>query len=148
MRFSPGAAADNVVQTVDQTNRTTTTVGSFADTGVQAIITPSSASSKVLVEVSLTAGLSVGGIVHYTLDRNSTALTPAGNDGLSSMRFSSSGEAPVVAFSYLDSPASTSAQTYKLQADLDGAGTAYFGRRGSGTDIDSPNIITLTEILQ
>jgi hypothetical protein len=52
--------------------------------------------------------------------------------------------------SYLDSPATTSATTYEIQARIGNAGTAYINRSGSDTDnatfARTPSSITVMEI--
>lgn len=121
---------------------TTTAVGAssstYIDTGLSASITPQSTSSKILVIVNhstytLTAG-TTGGI---QLFRNSTSLqtfldvgyNPGGN------------LVSTWATSCLDSPATTSALTYKTQQNR-GLGAGYFY-----TQVNSnPGTIVLMEV--
>lgn len=96
------------------TNSTTT----YADTGLTATITPSSTTSKILVLVSQnglykTAGASTNG-VHLRLLRGATEIQmfgySIGYDGVAIARYLGGTSAM-----FLDSPATTSAVTYKTQ---------------------------------
>jgi hypothetical protein len=111
----------------------TSTSTSYADTGLTATITPSSASNKIMVFVSQSFQAVGGAAVGYgyqvnagvQLLRQSTTLITSDDDsgGKYSLGFGT-GAAPasgnIVLFTvwninYLDSPATTSAQTYKTQ---------------------------------
>jgi hypothetical protein len=95
----------------------------MADTGVTATITPQSTSSKILVVYSMDMFTSAGGTsVSIRLMRNATQL-----DLIVDMCFgSNSGNLNHSTATYLDSPATTSALTYKTQFSRGvGAGTAY-----------------------
>jgi hypothetical protein len=99
-----------------QTSATTSSSSTYADTGLSVSITPSSATSKVLVLVNGTCGRSNANAsqgVGLKLVRNSTDIqqiheldTYTGG----SLRFETTFSA-----AYLDSPATTSATTYKIQ---------------------------------
>ena len=119
----------NAAYSTQVTNSTTT----YADTNLTATITPTSATSKILVLIS--QGLLVGGgaAVGYgyqinaglQLVRGATVLvTPASDSGGKYSIFLSTGAAPasgiiavggILSLNYLDSPATTSATTYKTQ---------------------------------
>jgi hypothetical protein len=111
----------------------TSTSTSYADTGLTATITPSSASNKIMVFVSQSFQAIGGAAVGYgyqvnagvQLLRQSTTLITTDNDsgGKYSLGFGT-GAAPasgnialftVWNINYLDSPETTSAQTYKTQ---------------------------------
>ena len=155
--FIGAGAVLQVVQGTPKSDTFSTTSTSLVDiTGLSATITPTSASSRILVFVDLHIGYSVyAGIVH--LLRGSTKIY-AGDGGLtrcglySNVYGSSNGNTliPVTAVC-LDSPATTSATTYKLQTATYGAGTQYVNR--TGDNINDPNrdgltvsTITLMEI--
>jgi hypothetical protein len=143
------SAFGQVVQTVDVTNRSTSS-SSIADTGVQVIVTPTSASSKVLVTVQGILGNADGAsgrVVYMTIDRNGTNLGPAGVDGnFSFIVPGGTGVTYAFSFSFLDSPSTTSAVTYKFRWQLSTGGvTIYLGRRGADTAVDCPTIITAQE---
>ena len=121
------------VVTASTTSLGTSTSTSYADTGLTATITPSSASNKIMVFVSQSFQAVGGEAVGYgyqvnagvQLLRQSTTLITSDDDsgGKYSLGFGT-GTAPltgnIVLFTvwsvnYLDSPATTSAQTYKTQ---------------------------------
>lgn len=146
-----GGSLGQVIQTVDTTNRSTS-AASQQDTGIQAVITPTSASSKVLVTVSALLGngsAASGRAVRFNIDRGGTDLTPAGANGnWEDIITAGTSETRTVSFSFLDSPATTSATTYKLQWTLTSTGvTVYLGRRGADTVIDCPTYLTLQEVV-
>jgi len=102
----------NASTATDTTNSTTT----YADTTLTATITPTSASSKVLVFVSQNVGKNVGNNDSYAylrLLRGATELivfSTGPYTGTSIYLLGVSGTT-----TYLDSPATTSATTYKTQ---------------------------------
>jgi hypothetical protein len=122
-------APGSVIQVVQATTTTgtTTTSTSFVDTNLSASITPSSASSKILAFVSGPLYCGNTGYNTYSITRlvrGSTALldtnhvTDNGAGSGVGVTMSSS-----LSISYLDSPATTSSTTYKLQIRL--GQTAY-----------------------
>jgi hypothetical protein len=118
--------AGSVLQVVNATygTQTLTTSSSFVDTGLTVSITPTSATSKVLIDANVT-GLSKAGTgqVALRLVRNSTGII----NFESGAAFISSGGVGVGGSScnFLDSPATTSATTYKVQFLTPSGGTAY-----------------------
>jgi len=120
--------AGNVLQVVNANYGTQTSSSSatFADTGLTATITPTSASSKVLVLVNQagvykqTSNLSI----LLRLLRGSTNVldfeTVAANTGSTAQNGVGSASA-----CYLDSPATTSAVTYKTQFASSSGSTAF-----------------------
>tara|TARA_R100000734_G_C3263882_1_gene61761 strand:+ start:70 stop:645 length:576 start_codon:yes stop_codon:yes gene_type:complete len=114
-----------VLQTL-KTDTFTTTSYTFTDvTGLSIAITPSSTSSKILVQVHLgfVGGDSVS-YSHFQLVRGSTAIgigTTASGSNQSNIGFGANWNSPTVysgenaSFQLLDSPNTTSATTYKLQ---------------------------------
>jgi hypothetical protein len=124
--------AGTVLQVVNATYSTYTSFSSatLTDLGLSATITPSSSSSKILVFTNLAGGVAVTNVdaaANVKLLRGSTIIVnleqTAGRMSVSSTErnwgaFGSS--------SYLDSPATTSATTYKIQvANTAGLGTIY-----------------------
>jgi hypothetical protein len=156
--------AFRVLQVVStaKTNQFTTTSTSFTDiTGLSATITPSSATSKILIfaMVSISTSVATGDSVSIRLSGgNSTAFVGDAN-GANRIRaalYSNNRADWGVTHSilpgnivYLDSPATTSATTYVVQARVN-AGT--FRLNGVGTDSDTaqysttPSSITVLEI--
>lgn len=115
-----GGKVLQVVQSVYSTD-TTITSTSYTDTGLSATITPSAATSKVLAIVSLShttdeVGSLVYALAQSNLVRTSTQIYEAttilnyipGSNGVGLGTNSS--------YSYLDSPSTTSATTYKVQS--------------------------------
>lgn len=145
----PSGSVIQVVQTVktDTFNMNSTT---YADvTGFSATITPSSTSNKILVIVDTQVSGSVTYNVRLALLRGAstflhTKVQRIAQDGQGQYR-----EYPLT-YSYLDSPNTTSATTYKLQMNVNGQ-PAYLNRPAdtggytpSGTESNST--ITLMEI--
>jgi hypothetical protein len=120
---TPAGGGGKILQVVTATTSTDTTIASttFTDTGLSATITPSSTSSRILVLVTQFASTTrsandQGG--YARLDRNGTVIyADNGGEftvgGASSLAFGFS-----FAFSYVDSPATTSARTYKTQGKV------------------------------
>ena len=141
-RANFGAGA--VLQVVNATYsvQTSTTSSSFGDTGLSASITPTSATSKILILVNQ-SGCQKGGdnTVALQLLRNSTSILlfdRGGDTGESTANnYGSSG------CNYLDSPSTTSSTTYKTQFRSSAPGSVSFVQAGSTTSISS---ITLMEI--
>ena len=137
------AVSGVVLQVVQGTYSTqnSTTSGTAVDTGITISITPKFSNSKILVLATLTGIFVVnnGNFVKAQLVRNSTTIGEfAGAQGYTASGGSTSGFAAV---NYLDSPATTSSTTYKIQfARNTGSGSV---RVQSNSDVSS---ITLLEI--
>ena len=113
-----------VVQTVKKNRQTINSTTLVDITGMSVSITPSSASNKVLVNYSLVV---FSNAVYYALrlvrDSDSTIFIGDENPSATSQNRASFGSydssyviADTIAQSFLDSPNTTSATTYKLQA--------------------------------
>ena len=129
---------------------------SFTDvTGLSIAITPTSASNKILV--MMTANLATDGssyAIYARLMRDSTAIAIADTAG-SRIRstagaYPNGGLAQTAAMNYLDSPATTSATTYKVQVMVNATGTGYVNRNNGDTDAATVNrtvsTITVMEV--
>ena len=140
----------SVLQVVNATysTSTTTTSGTFQDTGLSATITPSSSSSKILVIWAINGVYAVTGIgVETNLVRTSTQIVYTEN--LAARASLPSGNADAGSGTsggtYLDSPATTSATTYKCQyRSRNGSSSVTVQFSGSGGT--STSMITLMEI--
>lgn len=125
---------------------------SFADvTGLSVSITPKSSSSKILVMASGVAATSAAIVCRININRDATAIaqsTGGASAQESTLVYNSAG-AVGESFSvdYLDSPATTSAVTYKLQFAASGAGTVYIGRNNSA-NYGAVTTLTVMEISQ
>ena len=143
------AGGGKVLQVINATYnvQTTNTNGTtYEDTGLSATITPSSASSKILVLVSQSGvakgGANIGCMLRLLRGGSSilefeSGVGYNGGSGLNSIGG--------VSLNYLDSPATTSATTYKTQFARDfGSGSVSVQYKGSLGDTTST--ITLMEI--
>jgi hypothetical protein len=155
------AVAGGKVAQVVSTSKTDTFTSSsttFTDiTGLSVSITPTAATSKVLVIVQVAGSMDTGvASLFFRMMRDSTAINigdTAGSRQRATIGFSNTIQSEVVsgAASFLDSPATTSATTYKLQGVNSSAGTFYINR--SKQDADTVNYprpassITVMEIL-
>jgi hypothetical protein len=137
------AGGGKVLQVVQGTltSDASTTSLSFVDTGITVNITPSSATSKVYIAVNFwgyvtKSGSVTGNIGEYNLVRGATQLQKIKSGQNAFASTSNPFSYYAMAFSYLDSPATTSATTYKVQfqADSSGQTTALFA---SATQIAS-----------
>lgn len=125
---TPAGGGGKVLQVVQATYSTSTTVASttFTDSGLSASITPSSATSKVLVLYSMAVQTSRDNYNAYgaqRLLRGATAILEAASGLQNAIGISVETSATETAMSvnsmitgnYLDSPATTSSTTYKVQ---------------------------------
>ena len=153
--------AGNVLQVVSttKTDTFTTTATSFTDiTGLSVSITPTSASSKILVFVNVNGSQQYGANrVALRLLRNSTTIDAGTAVGSRQAAFGGFGTpdstipSATVSGNHLDNPATTSSVTYKMQvACIAGGGTAYVNRTQADGDesgqIRMPSNITVMEI--
>ena len=140
------------VVTATTTTSTVVTSGSYTDSGLSASITPSSATSKVLVLTNQTLQVrresNNGKIGLIILARGNTALTSndgaeqlgilANNNGGLDIRLASG-----FSFTYLDSPNTTSATTYKTRIAV---GSVAANTSITAQYADSTSSIVLLEI--
>jgi len=126
------ASAGRVLQVVQGTTTTytTTTSGSFTDTNLSASITPSSSSSKILVLVTQNIYVDSGGADNggaTQIVRNATGVFGSANSNSFYINANgiTAGTALVmyIGMNYLDSPATTSATTYKTQMRAENSST-------------------------
>ena len=142
-----------VVQTTKTDTFTTTSTSKVDITGMSVSITPTSSSSKILVIASINYG---GTDYNYYCDllRGSTVLNaPASGVNpctVSLTGITTAGYAPIYSgnISFLDSPATTSSTTYKLQIACQSSGTFYLNRsnRNGASDSVCSSTITVMEI--
>ena len=145
LKFATPAGGGKVLQVVFASYATNTSSSSsaYADTGLEATITPSLVSSKVLVMVcqngvNKNSGDS-GSSVQIKLLRDATQIAQMrsiGENALSQMNTIGSSAVTV-----LDAPATTSATTYKTQFANDSSVASVNVQKGSST-----STITLLEI--
>ena len=146
-----------VIQTVktDVTSFTSNSSSTYADiTGMSAAITPSSSSSKILVTFTVNVSTS-------TSDRNNSIKLLRGSTDICVGTAGTSLNVTIAdktfadkylmnfSHTFLDSPSTTSATTYKLQWACEGSGgnqTYYLNRKGSGTGEGTASTITVMEV--
>jgi hypothetical protein len=137
-----GVSGGKVLQVINSTQTSSDSISSNAslqDTSLSASITPSSTSNKILILASFSIGAVGDYFCFVGLKRASTIIG-------GSIRFSPNSGANLIqsgALTFLDTPSTTSATTYRIMAKADT--TLYFnGREGSGSE--SFSTITLLEI--
>jgi hypothetical protein len=137
---APSGSVLQVVQAYKSDTFTTTSTSFTTITGLSASITPISSSSRILVIASVTGSQQVGANDAYLgIFRDSTqiALGDAGGTRIrstSQLMTSSAGWSTCIAFSFVDSPSTTSSITYTVQARTNGTGTLYINRGNNDQD--------------
>ena len=140
-----GLPAGTVLQVIAGTyaSQVNSSSSTFADTGLTATITPSSTSSKVLVIAQISSCFTTTNTsaeLDVNLLRDSTQII-ASMGGRGSNGLTTGDALGTVGCSYLDSPATTSATTYKCQfKSTQNNATASVGLGGT------TSTITLMEI--
>lgn len=137
------ASTSAILQVLSTTKTDTFTLSSttFTDvTGLSVSITPSSATSKILVMATISGSSNPANVaIQMQLVRNSTAIA-IGDAAGSRTRVSmagmaqSSGELIALGVDFLDSPSTTSATTYKIQIRGNSANTISVNRAVTDTD--------------
>ena len=147
-----GGGIIQIKQTLLNTATNTTTSGSFTDiSGMSVSITPKFNTSKIFVMITLGSISSAAGIsVGFRLLRDSTAVGNAADTTLQSgfTNIYEGGNSSLFSAShnFLDSPATTSAITYKLQW-RNSSGTTYLNRySGSSDSYNGSSTITAMEV--
>ncbi len=140
--WSAAAGGGKVLQVVQGTTTSQTSVASttYVATTITANITPSLASSKVLVfwSTTCTKAASTASGANFKLMRGATALTL--QEGLG-YDFQATGNRFTAAQNYLDSPSTTSSTTYAVQFATFSGTDAIYAQVSSST-----GTITLMEI--
>jgi len=152
--------AGNIIQVVQNTKTdkfsTTTVLTSTTEiTGANATITPSASSSKVLVMISGAFGVSTNNYGVALQLKRGTTLISVGDLRGSETRASAgspvdgSGWAQNFNITFLDSPSTTSATTYKLFLGVESGATASIGgsyASGGTYNMSIPTNIVLMEV--
>jgi len=151
--YCPGTIIQ-VKQGTPLTSKFNTSSATMVDTGLSVAITPTATTSKILVQVSLgsLANSSAGKRVWMDIVRGSTTVikgdAATGGEVTACLctRSADSNHTQVpVSFMYLDSPATTSATTYKVQlaAGPDSGGTVYLNGSADGDSASGNTASTL-----
>ena len=149
--FGAAGIGSNVVQTVKTDTFSTASTSLVDVTGMSVTITPTSATSKILVVANYTLSASANVVmVTIQLLRGATKIYESTTGPSTSSGFFGTSETsdrnvnnqtPV----FLDSPASASAVTYKLQMKVN-TNTGYVGRWGEDANQTAPSSITVIEV--
>ena len=150
LKWATPAGGGKVLQVVQASSTTATTIATttYTDTNLTATITPTSATSKILVLVNQQRRFSKNGNdqgIGIRILRGATSVfSAAGSDfNYAGTSGTSIFEHSVTALSYLDSPATTSATTYKTQGNINDTGSSGSSIWQQGSN---PSTITLLEI--
>ena len=134
-----GGGIIQIKQTVKLDSFSTTSTTAVDITGLSVEITPTSTSSKILVMVSIAIGSDDANFTYGILKRGSTQIGEA--DGASNrirptlMAYDANeGIVHMETFTFLDSPSTTSATTYKMQLQCASTGTGTVGKSFRDTD--------------
>ncbi len=148
----PTGSVLQVVQTIKTDTFTTTSTSKVDITGMSVSITPKFSTSKILVTASVNYG---GNDFNFYCDllRGSTVLgAPSSGNNPCTISLSTLTQnvwqMGCGAISFLDSPATTSATTYKLQIACQSGGTFHLNRsnRNGANDSVCSSTITVMEI--
>ncbi|MDA8860419.1 hypothetical protein N9I36_00475 [Planktomarina temperata] len=142
--------AGHVIQVVNaeklNTASTDSTLPSWVDTGLSCTITPKFNNSKIIVSVDAALGINASAYTYFRVVRNigsgsysmiSEADTPGSRTAIHGMEYDldNQGQVKLQTFNHLDSPATTSAVTYKVQlATSSGGAYVYMGQSNRDTD--------------
>ena len=151
--------AGTVIQTVNTsfTDQTHITAQSYTSiTGASLAITPKFSTSKILISFGLSAGTN-GDVNHIyaIIHRDSTEIRSATDTGSrtgASVVYNTATQQQIFGGSqHLDSPATTSAITYRIKVRTSNTQTAYFGRSARDNnsveyDGRSSSFLTLMEV--
>jgi len=151
----PAGSVLQVVSTFKSDTFSTSSTSMVDITGMSVSITPTSATSRILVLINLTVGPAGGNFAPVNLVRNGTNIAqPTTSSTYQATLNNYSGEGsgflagsaqPQYALSFLDSPATTSALTYKLQIYTTG-GTAFVNTRPASQNGTCTSTLTIMEI--
>ena len=149
LKWATPAGGGKVLQVVNATTTTPSDSASatFADTGLTATITPTSASSKILVLVNQNGvgknNTSAGAAVKIRINRGGTTFNIIEQAAFTNTAVSNFIS---VAGMWLDTPATTSATTYKTEYASRNSLSSVFVQSDEGGGVASRSSITLLEI--
>lgn len=142
------APSGSVIQVVSTTKTDTFSMTSStytSVTGLSVSITPTSATSKILIIVGMTCGISSDGLIFTRLTRGGTAIDvgdAAGSRTQATTAIYTGGSASIVYqllpqnIIFLDSPATTSSTTYGVDIKAEnGSTTLYVNRASNDSDV-------------
>ena len=136
LKWAPRGKVNQIVQGT-YGSQTAVTSTSYVTTLLTATITPTSTSSKILINAVMPF-YGNNGEVRFTIFRGTVAGTDLSPYGALAQDYGL--EVKTIGLTFLDSPATTSPQTYTIGVKVT-AGTAYMSNN------PSTSVITLTEVL-
>lgn len=148
----PGFLKVLQIVTASYSTEVSSTSGTYADTGLTKSITPLKSTSRILVLImqsvkATLAGIQTAAIGGYKVVRGTTTIAANDrawgfNEGAATFTGSQFTSLPIFC---VDSPAVTTATTYKTQfaSEASGDGTVYVQPGGAGTN---PSFIILAEL--
>ena len=145
-----------VVQTLSSTGLTQQVIitGSYEDINdLSVVITPKFNTSKILIMVHVYASYTDAGMLRIMRDSTRIPNNDQGSadnkNGFAMVRHAADNEGNMYSFTHLDSPSTTNAITYKVQACREGgSGDMAINRRMSNTNYSLCSSITVQEIAQ
>jgi hypothetical protein len=150
MKWAAPAGGGKVLQVVSATTTSGTSIATttMTDTTITATITPTSATSQILILISVCArGQCTTGTNHVAarLQRNGTTIADYGGGSSVSrfLRTNTTDFLGMLSVTDYDAPASTSALTYKLQAAVENTANSMTAEFQLSS---TPSTITLLEI--
>jgi len=136
----PAGSVLQVVSTTKTDTFTTTSTSFTTITGLTTSITPSSATSKILIIVNVTGSQEVGtndALIGLFRDSTQIALGDAAGSRVRLsflLNTSNSGWTTTGSVNFLDSPSTTSAISYSVRARVPSSGNLYINRGQSDSD--------------
>ncbi len=140
------------VVSISKTDTFSNSTSGWSDiTGLSATITPTLSTSKILVLSQITIGTDSGNIWALRLLRDATLINMGDASGtygrgIKNASFRETNSEENVSVSFLDSPATTSAVTYKIQCNTENGYTIYLNRP-AGTLADDRHIRAASNII-
>ena len=150
----PSGSSGGIIQIKQayKTDQTTMSSTSMADVaGLSVSITPTRADSKILVTVHVYASCDDAGVLGLMRDSTvigaGTGSGDADNSGFAMVRFTATNLGSTFSTTYLDSPATTSATTYKVRGrPTSGSNNLFINRRASSDGYQLTSSITVMEV--
>jgi hypothetical protein len=141
-----GGKVAQVVSTT-KTDAFSTTSLTYVDvTGLSVTITPTSATSTILVLTGVALSASSRGFLRLVRGSTNIAISTGFTTNQTSNVYNNDYQSQYVSIAHVDSPATTSATTYKFQLVVD-AGTGFINAQSGATTNGNVSTLTVMEIL-
>ena len=150
----PSGSSGGIIQIKQayKTDQTTMSSTSMADVaGLSVSITPKFTTSKILVTVHVYASCEDAGVLGLMRDSTvigaGTGSGDANNSGFAMVRFTADNLGSTFSTTYLDSPSTISATTYKVRGrPTSGSNNLFINRRASTDGYQLASSITVMEV--